>query len=71
MDFIEIIDNTKILEPLKNEITKLKTDNKNNVDVDDNLSNNKVTTEIEPTTTGNNVNISMCSCTVMLSCNIM
>ena len=77
MDFIEITDNSKIFEPIKDKIIKandeiIKPDKENkSVDLDDNLSNNKVKTEIEPNTTGNNVNVSMCSCTVMLSCNIM
>jgi len=41
-------------------------DNEN--EIDGNLSNNNVKTEIEPTTQGNNVNISLCSCTLILSC---
>ena len=34
------------------------------------LSDNKVNTEIEPTTSGNNVYISMCSCSIVTSCSI-
>ena len=37
-------------------------------EIDGNLSNNNVKTEIEPTTQGNNVNVSLCSCTLILSC---
>ncbi len=35
-----------------------------------NLSDNKISTEIEPKTYGNNVNVSLCSCTLIFSCTI-
>jgi hypothetical protein len=37
-------------------------------DGNNNLSDNKISTEIEPHTYGNNVNVSLCSCTMILSC---
>ena len=39
-------------------------------DGNNNLSDNKISTEIEPNTYGNNVNISLCSCTMILKCTI-
>ena len=56
----------KLDEQLENKIND-QLENKIN-DQDGNLSGNKVKTEIEPTTTGNNVNISLCSCTFIMSC---
>jgi len=37
-------------------------------EIDGNLSNNNVKTDIEPNTQGNNVNVSLCSCTLIVSC---
>lgn len=50
--------------------------NKNNITSDDdnldhNLSNNKVDTQIEPQTKDNKVYISICSCTLYMNCSIM
>ena len=41
-----------------------KVEEKNDADGNNNLSDNKVTTEIEPRTEGNNVNVNLCSCVV-------
>ena len=45
-----------------------KVEEKNDSDGNNNLSDNKVTTEIEPKTEGNNVNLNLCSCVVQLTC---
>ena len=46
-------------------------DNKNIDETgNNNLSDNKVSTDIEPKTIGNNVDVSLCSCTFIVSCNI-
>jgi hypothetical protein len=44
---------------------------KENNKLDDNLSNNKVNTNIKPETDGNNVNVSICTCTLYLNCSLM
>jgi hypothetical protein len=40
-------------------------------DISDNLANNKIDTNITPKTEGNNVYVSICSCSVNFSCSIM
>jgi hypothetical protein len=37
-------------------------------DGNNNLANNKVSTNIDPDTVGNNVYVSLCSCTISVSC---
>jgi hypothetical protein len=49
------------------QLTNSNTD-KGDADGNNNLSDNKVTTEIEPKTEGNNVNLNLCSCVIQLTC---
>ena len=60
--------NTKELVNTNEPVNTKEPVNTNEQTIDDNLSNNKVQTEIEPNTTGNYVNVSLCSCTVVTSC---
>jgi hypothetical protein len=50
------------------EESKVEESKVNNENSDDKLlSDNKVDTQIEPTTNGNNINISICSCNITCS----
>ena len=46
-------------------------DDKEDNDLNNNLANNKIDTTITPKTEGNNVYVSICSCSVNFSCSIM
>jgi hypothetical protein len=52
----------------QNNSTNIKSEPNNDADGNNNLSDNKVTTEIEPKTEGNNVNLNLCSCVIQLTC---
>ncbi len=61
--------NEKIKETKENMEENNKLTNSDD-DGNGNLSDNKISTEIEPKTYGNNVNVSLCSCTLIFSCTI-
>jgi hypothetical protein len=47
---------------------KENTDKNKLTDLDNNLSDNKIDTVIKPTTDGNNVYVSICSCSLYIGC---
>ena len=51
--------------------SKENTDKNKLTDLDNNLSDNKIDTVIKPTTDGNNVYVSICSCSLNIGCCMM